>query len=98
MHQKSAGFGAENPQGNRQDATPEPDLVYDFSSLSPGTVDISDLVECPDDDGTDREGSENPGLESEREPSPEEAEEPCWKLGDDSLGMVECSADMVLGK
>ena len=67
---------------------PPPELVYDFSSLStgPGIPDISDWEEIRDNQ-----------TEETRSPQQDNSRPADNPLEDNSLGMVECSPDSVLG-
>ena len=85
--QSAAGRNTRNrPQESAQE--PPLELEYDYSSISPkpGIPDISDWEEIQDGQ------TEEPQSSQQEIPQP-----PDKPLQDNSLGMVECSPDSVLG-
>ena len=88
--QNAAG---QNTQRRPQESArePPPELVYDFSSLSagPGIPDISDWEEVQDNQSKQTEMNQSQQQDNSR--LADKSSE------DDSLGMVECSPDSVLG-
>ena len=85
--QSAADWNKQNrPKESQRE--PPPELEYDFSSLSagPGIPDISDWEEIRD--------NQTKETQSPRQEMPQPPDKP---LEDNSLGMVECSPDSVLG-
>lgn len=95
--QQTAGWNAQKqsqPQNNPQESIqePPPELEYDYSSLSrgPGVLDISDWEEIPDEQTGEAQSMQ-------QSPQQENSQSGTKPPLDDSLGMVECTADLVLG-
>ena len=85
--QSAVGRNTRNrPQESERE--PPPELEYDYSSLSqkPGIPDISDWEEIRDEQTEETQSPQQEVSRSDDEP-----------LEDNSLGMVECSPDSVLG-
>ena len=93
--QSAADWNKRNrPQESQRE--PQPELIYDYSALIPGSrvPDISDWEEMRDDQTAEKHSPQQFTRQSPRQEDSQPTDEP---PEDNSLGMVECSPDSVLG-